>query len=801
MVADLRLALRGLAKNRSFTFAAVVTLALGIGASTAIFTIVYGVLLRPLPFAEPDRIVRLVDARSGGAPVFAGQPFTNVTHHAWTPVARTIGPIESYDAATFTVGLGEPARVRGAYVSGGFFQMLGITPQLGRLFQPGDGTPETSPSIVISDALWTEHFGRGEDAVGRTLTVDGRPHMVVGVAPSGFAFPGSQTRMWVVSGPVPPPKGGRIQVTGGALARLAPGATVEAAAIEGTQAARSVEWPMAADFFLGAGANEVRVQTLTAEMTGAIRPVLLLMAAAVGCLLLIGCANVANLVLSRGVARERELAVRVAMGAGRWRLIRQLLSESVLLAVAGGALGLGLATAAIAWLPYVAPAAFPRVDAIQVDWRVYAFALVVSLSAGIIAGLVPALRGATPELVPALREGSGASAGRKMTRVRSMFLASEAALAVMLLIAAMLLGRSLTRLMDTDPGFDRHNVLTTRIHLPRHANSDTFLEELLGRLRAVPGITAAGAANMMPLGESTAAHMFTPQVPGRAPTTVQGRAYWVTPGYAEAVGLRLRGGRLFDAGDLSSPLQSMLVNEEFVRTALGGVEPLGLQVPSMLSANTTAQIVGVVGDVLKEGPAATRQPEVYIPAPAHKYSIRGEINLVVRTSTDAAAHAATIRSLVRELRSDAALDPVVTMTEKMTTSVAQPRFAAIVLGAFAVAALTLAAIGLYGVLAYGVARRQRELGVRASLGATRTALIGMVVREGMTVMLAGAVVGIAGAAAVTRLMSAMLFEVEPLDTWSFAVALIVLAAVALFGCMLPAARAASVDPAIALRAD
>lgn len=802
MVADLRLAFRGLANHKSVALAAVITLALGVGASTAIFSIVYGVLLRPLPFSDAHRIVRLVDARPGGTPVFTGQPFTAVTYHAWTPVARTIGPIESYGPFTFTAGFDEPTRIRGAFISTGFFQMLGIAPQRGRFFQPDDGAPGTPPAVVLSDAIWAERFGRSDDAVGSTLTIDGRPHLIVGVTPREFGFPEQQTRIWVVTGPMPVPVNGRMQVTGGALARLAPGVTTAAAAVEGTQAARSVEWPKSADFFLGeGGANEVRVQTLVEEMTGKARPALLLMAAGVGCLLLIACANVANLLLSRGVARERELAVRIAMGAGRWRLTRQLFTEAMLLASTGGVLGFIVASTAVEWLPAVAPKEFPRLDAVQIDWRVFAFAVLVSSTVGIIAGLIPAIRAARPDLLPALRHGAGATAGTRMTRLRSVLLASEAALAVMLVVAAMLLGRSLARLLDVDPGFDRQNVLATRIHLPRGADSDPFLEELLARLRSVPGITAAGAGNMMPLGESAAAHMFTPQVPGRAPLTVRGRAYWVTPGYAEAVGLRLRRGRLFEASDLSAPLQSMMVNEEFVRTALGGVEPLGLQVPSMLTGNTTAQIVGIVSDVLKEGLAASPQPEVYIPAPAHKYSIRGEINLVVRTDGEGANYAASVRSLVRELRPDAAIDPVVAMSEKVSASVAEPRFAAVVLAGFALTAIILAGVGLYGVLAYVVARRQRELGVRSALGAPRATLIGMVVREGMAVALAGAVAGIAGAAAMTRLMRSLLFGVEPLDGWSFAAALIALTGVALIACSIPAARAASVDPAISLRTE
>jgi predicted permease len=807
MLRDIRLSVRTLARHKGFTLAALSTLTLAIGVTTTVFSIVDGVLLRPLPYSEPDRIVRLSEQRAGGTPVFSGQPFSNVTYHAWMPSARTIGPIASCDGYTFTVGFDEPVRVRGAWASPELFEILRIAPQIGRFFT-GDDVVQGAPGVVVlSDGLWAERFGRSADAIGRTLTLDGRPFLVVGVAPRGFAFPENATQLWVVARSLPPPRGGRdgrIQVTGGALARLAPGSTPADAAAEGTAAARGVEWPSATGFFLGQGGPvEIRVKTLADDLTEHVKPALLVFLAGVGCLMLMACANVAHLFLSRGVARERELAVRTALGASRFGLIRQALTESIIIATAGGVIGMAAALACVRLLPIITPERFPRLDAVHIGWRSVVFAAAVSLAAGVLSGLTPALRSGRTGLVGCLRESGGGTASRRTIAFRALLLASEAALAVMLVVAATLLGRSFARLLDVEPGFDRRQVLASRIHLsePGQAVSDAFLGELLARLRAMPDVMAAGAGNMMPMGESAAAHTFTPQIAGREPVTVRGRPYWVTPGYAEAVGLRLRAGRFFNESDLSRSVQSMLVNEEFVHLALPGVEPIGLQVPSMMTGGVTAEIVGVVANVLKDGLASIPQPEIYIPAPAHKYSIRGEINLVVRTSGDPLAHAATVRQLVRQLRPDAAIDRMTTLEREVSTSVAQSRFAALVVTSFAVLAVMLAAIGLYGMLSYMVASRRRELGIRVALGASRATLIGMVLREGVGVTAAGVAAGLLGAAVSTRFLRALLFRVEPLDAYSFATAAIVLICVAIVACSIPGGRAASIDPATALRTE
>ena len=602
--------------------------------------------------------------------------------------------------------------------------------------------------------------------------------------------------------------GGGVRVEGTrAIARFAPGATTERAAAEATALARTVARPMAAEMLFGKGGPvEVRVRTLSDQMTVRVRPALLVLLVAVGVLLLIACANVANLFLSRGVSRERDLAVRVALGAGRGRLIRQLLTESVVISVVGGALGVALAWTLVRVLPVAAPDNFPRLDSVELDWRALAVAFAIAVVAGLISGLVPALRGTRPNLLPALREGVGASSSRTTATIRRVLLGAEASLAVMLLIAAALLGRSFVRLVQTDAGYDASGVLTARIYLPGasrgQAQSDAFIAELLPRVRALPGVSAAGVSNMAPLGASTYMAAFTLPVPGRDPVTARALSYVVTPGYAEALRLRLRAGRLFEASDEASGVQALIVNEQFIKTFLQGVEPIGFRFNgSVVTSNyQSAEIVGVVADVLKDSFNQQPQAEVYVVA-SHGAAIRREINLVLRGAASPLAYAEPVRRIVAELRPDVAIDSVTPLADQVADSVAQPRFAATVLLAFAGIALLLAAVGLYGVLSYTVLRRQRDIGVRTALGATRTRIVAMIVREGMAVALCGLVIGVVAAAGLTGLMRSLLVGIEPLDTVSFAAAPAALVVVALAACALPALRAAGTDPALALRRD
>lgn len=809
MLNDIRLAFRAMRADKSFTLAALLTLALGIGATTAIFSVVYGVLVRPLPFPDPDRLVQLSEVVPGGTPALPGQHWiSNLSVHAWDPHRRTIGRMATFSTGSATVGVDPPRQTPGGSVAPHFFDVLGVQPVMGRFFVPEDAAPGAAPVVVVSRELWTEILGGDPRIIGRTLVIDERPHEIVGVAPAGLGVPLRETRFWTPLNVAPllAANGRDTRVEGSrAIARLVPGVTPEQAAAEGTALARGVSRPRAADLLFGTGGPvEIRVRTLRDQMTEQVRPALLVLLVGVALLMLIACANVANLFLSRGVSRERDFAVRVALGAARGRLVREALTDSLVMAAIGGLLGMALAWALVGALPAAAPDDFPRLDAVQLDWRALTFAVVASMAAGVLSGLAPALRGSRSSLLPALREGIGASSSRRTRLVRRGLLVAQASLAVMLLVGAALLGRSFTRLVQTDPGFDAAHVLSARIYLPGasrgQAQADAFLAELLARVRALPGVTAAGAGNMAPLGASTYMAGFTLPVPGRDAVTGRALSYVVTPGYAETLALRLRAGRTFEARDETSGVQPWVVNDQFVATFLQGVEPIGFRFPGSVVTSTpaSAEIVGVVGNVLKDGLDQPPQAEVYV-LPALGATIRREVYLVLRSQGDPIAHADAVRRIVAEIRGDAAVDRVEPLQAQMADSVAQPRFAASVLLAFAVLALGLAAVGLYGVLSYMVARRQREIGVRGALGATRANIVALVVREGMAVAVAGLAVGLVSAAALTRLMQAALYGVQPLDPVSFVAAPAVLIVVALVACTIPARRAAAIDPAHALR--
>jgi predicted permease len=550
------------------------------------------------------------------------------------------------------------------------------------------------------------------------------------------------------------------------------------------------------------GPVEMRVRGIVDELTAAIRPALVVLAGAVIALLLIACANVANLFLSRGVGREREIAVRVALGASRNQLLRQLLGESLVVSAAGGIVGIVVAWMLLRLVPLVAPGSVPRLSEVRLDALVLTFAVAITLAAGVLSGLIPALRGARSDPLPSLREGAGASSSARTIRLRKALLAAEAAVAVVLLVGSMLLARSFVRLLQVDPGYDADHVLTARIYLPTGGQADpvAFLGDLLPHVRALPGVVAAGAANMAPLGGSTSVAGFTLPRSGRDPVTARGLAYWCTPGYAESLRLRLRQGRLLRESDLTSPIQAMVVNEEFVRIFLSDVNPIALQFPSILTRDAMAEIVGVVGNVLKDGLDATPQPEVYVGF-SHTYSVRNEINLVLRAEGNPLDLVASIRQAVRDVRPDAAIDAMATLNSQISASVAPPRFAAAVVAGFAALAVLFSAIGLYSVLAYTVSRRTREIGVRTALGASRLQVVGMVCREGLAVAILGLALGLGGAAIGARFMRSLLFGVEPLDTISFVAGPAILLAVASIACLVPAQRAAATDPAVALKTD
>ena len=808
---DVRQALRAMARQRGFTVAALVSLALGIGANTALFSVTYGVLLRPLPYADTDRLVRLSEHHPGAnAPVRT--LLSKLTFHAWSDSApRTLDGLAAYRGGTLLETSGrEAARIAGVAVSPSLFALVGARPAAGRLLLPEDAAPGAEAVVVLSDSLWRERFGGEASAIGRSLTLDGRPRTIVGVAPAEFYFPSREARLWT---PLSVPRGSAdparqsIEVFS-ALGRLRPGATVAQASAEGTGAARSVTRPPLAETIFGEGGPvEVRAEILLDAITAQVRPALLVLMGGVGCVLLICCANVANLLLSRGVARQRELAVRAAIGASSGRLARQLVTESLLLSGVGGALGLALAAALLRALPTLAPANLPRLADVRMDARVLAFAALASLSAGLLAGLLPALRSARIELLPALRDGVGASAGSRTLRLGGGLMVAEATLAVVLLVGASLLARSFFRLVAVDPGYDAANVLLARAYLPgtnrAPERTRAFVDAVLERLRATPGVEAAGAGNMAPFVGMTALTQFTLPEPGPGGERVLARAvtYAVTPGYAEALSLRLRQGRLLQSADRASGIRNMLVNEEFARSYLNDARPIvGQRYQGLYGATgVTSEIVGVVGNVLKNGLDAKPQSEIYL-LPGQGYSLPSELSIAIRARGDPMKLAPALRAQVAQLEPMAVLD-VATLESRVSASVGQPRFAASLLAALAILALALAAIGLYGVLSYNVSQRRRELGVRAALGASRGDILGLVLRQGLAVTGLGLLLGVALAATLTRMLEGLLFGVTPFDAVSFSAAPAFLFAVAVAACFLPAWRAAAVDPAEALRCE
>ncbi len=823
LLRDVRYAFTMMRRNKGFAPAGLRTFGLGIGATTAVFSVVYGVLLRLLPHAERSRIVRLSEEHAGANSPLLAPMLSNLTYYAWSAVPRTVDQFAAYRYSAYTVTRdGQSMRLDGADVTPSLFSMLGETPAIGRFFRDGEGagsdmegTARAPGVAVLSDRCWRERFDADPSIVGRGIVIDGQPVTIVGVARRGLAFPTRDALLWMPLAVLRPVanqvagRPGRMSVVY-ALARLKPGVTTEQAEAEGTAAARSTVRPMAANLLFGIGGPPVvHVRGMVDEMTSSVRPALLVLAAGVVCVLLIACANVTNLFLSRGIARQRELTVRAAIGASRGRLARQLLTESLVLTGIGGTLGLGLAGALVTIAPSVAASNFPRLDAVRIDGRAIGFTAAATLFAAILSGLAPALRGARVNLNESLHGGEGGSAGglrgTRAQQLRNGLLVLESAFAVLLLVGAVLLARSFTKLTHVDAGYTPERVLATQIYVPGGDADDQgprmqlLVNTLLDRLRATPGVRAAGAGNMMPLDGSTQIAGFPApwMPPGAEPRNARALQYLVSPGYQEALGLRLREGRLLADADVSSGTRAWVVNEEFARLYLPA-RPLGYRFEQGFpSGPVPIEIVGVVANVLKDGNDRKPQPEIYrIVRDGGR--IFGRFELVISTDGAPSSLAPSVRAMVREAAPTAAVETV-PLSQRLAESVDQPRFAVTVLIAFAMLAVALASVGLYGVLSYGVAQRRRELGVRAALGASPRDLIALVVREGLLVSSLGLAAGLAAAAALTRFMQAALFGIEPLDAVSFASAPIVLLLVAAAACLLPAARAAATDPAEALR--
>jgi len=801
---DIRYGLRTLLKARGFTAAAVLALALGIGINTAIFSIVNGILLRPLPYADPSRLVSLAEVNPAEGP--DPYPVSAPNYADWAGQARSFEGLAAYRAgssASFSLASGGgPEWVQGVGVSAGLFPVLGVNPSLGRFFQPDEDAPGSNTVVILSHGLWQRRFGADPDIVGKALTLSGKSYSVVGVMPAGFEFPvqPSKAELWV---PLALGKDDLAEEMRGmhklsVVGRLRPGADLEGARAEmNTVSARlQQQYP---ETNTGKSAHVV---SLHEHVVGNIRTPLLLLLGAVGCVLLIACANVANLLLARATVRQKEVALRTALGASRLRVVRQLLTESAVLALLGGALGLLFAALATELLVAVSPADIPRLGAVGIDARVLAFTLAVSLLTGVVFGLAPAVQSSKADLNEMLKEGGGkGSAGGGRGRVRSALVVSEVALALLLLIGAGLLIKSFMLLQQSDPGFDGRNVLTVRVPLPESKYSEppkarAFYQSLLERVKALPEVQHAAVTTSIPLtGWNT---VFGFEIPGRpAPPpgkTLEAEFIAVSPEYHQAMGIRLLRGRHFSDHDRKEAPGVVIVNEAMARRHWPGEDALGQQIRIGPAAR---QIVGVVADVKQEGLAAEATEQMY--APVNQVPSPPSKTLVVRSSSDPTGLVAAIRRAVLEVDPEQPTTNVRTMEQVTAQSIAQPRLYMTLLGVFGAVALLLAAIGIYSVLAYSVTQRTRELGIRMALGARPLEIVRLVVSQGMLLTGAGIALGLAAAYLLSRTLSSLVYGISPTDATIFAAVPAALGAVALVACYIPARRATRISPVTALR--
>jgi predicted permease len=799
---DARIGLRLLRRQPGFAAAAVLTLALGIGANTAVFSAIHAVLLEPLPYAESERLVRV------GQPGIFGLArgpaiITNETYYAWRETTRTLEGLAAYAPRAFTLaGRGEARRVQGAAVSASLFTLLGARPALGRLFGPSDDRPPGARVAIVGHALWQSVFGGDRDILGRLVTLDGQPHAVVGVMPPGFYFPDRDAQIWtplVVPEPSRSAHERSVSVFP-ALARLRPGVSLEQARAEGEAIVRRVvadrRGPRTP---LDAAASALRVERLKDALVRDIRPALLVIAGAVGLLMVVATANLAGLVLARGVGRQREVAVRTAVGASPWRLARQLLVENLVLAGAAGIVGVALAWWLVRLVAAFAPQGIPRLDAMAIDWPVLAFATVVAVATGLLVGLAPALHAMRPDVARAIAGGDAEAPLLRAGRTRVVLAVGQIAAALVLLVGAGLLVKSFVTLVRIDPGYDPTNVLTARLAFahPRYAAGATaFLDTLLERLQHRPEVEAVAAANLLPLapGNMVVSFSLPDREPDEGPATAAVRV--VTPGYLRAAGLRLVEGRWLAESDRAGSQPVMVVNQTFVRTYGRGERLVGRRLPIFREPR---EIVGVVGDVRHAGLDAEPQPEIYVTYAQGDPRLPPSAFIVIRARRDPLVLVPVLRETVRALDPELPLENVATMEARLEASVARPRFYAALVGGLAALALLVACTGVYGVLSQMTAQRRREFGIRAALGADRGDLLRLVLARGLAAVAAGVVVGLPAAALASRVLRDLLFGVEPGDPVVYAGVALLVAAAGLAACYLPARRAAGVAPAEVLR--
>jgi putative ABC transport system permease protein len=800
LLQDLRYGVRMLLKNPGFTVVAVLALALGIGANTAIFSVVNAVLLRPLPFADADRLIWITAVNPA-----QGITDSNVSppdFADWKNQNQLFEDIAAFvTGGAILSGSAEPERVPAADVTASFFSVLGVNPALGRNFLAEEDRPGGESVVIISHGLWQRRFGADPNIVGNKINVSGQSYTVVGVMPAGFQFM-VPIDLWV---PLALDAGAErrdnryLQV----FARLKPGVRLEQA-----QSQMNTVTQRLSQSYVETNANwGTRLTRLHELMVADVRPALLLLLGAVGFVLLITCANVANLLLARAAARQKEMAVRAALGASRLRVVRQLLTESLLLSIVGGILGLLLSIWLTDFLVSISPANSPRLDEVGLDGRVLAFTLGVTCLIGLLFGLAPAWASTRVNLNEALKEGGRSfSEGWRRNHLRKLLVVSEVALSLMLLVGAGLLIKSFVLLRETNPGFDAHQVLTMRVGLPSAKYKEgrqkaEFFQRLTENISALPGVESAGAVLSLPLGGSnfSVGRSFIPE--GRPLTpeeSINGMYVVTTPGYFRTMKIPLIAGRQFTEQDKGDAPQVVIVSETLARRYFPGESAIGKRIKIWRDEDFPREIVGVVGDTKTGALNDALGPQMYVPHAQD--SSWGGMSLVVRTtSTTPAALASAVRGAVLALDKDQPVFNIKTMEDIVAASFADRRISMLLFSGFAGLALLLAALGVYGVISYSIAQRTHEIGLRMALGAQRRDVLILVLRQGMSLVLVGVCIGLVSAFALTRVMASLLYEVSATDPVTFAGVALLLSAVALLACLIPARRAMRVDPMVALR--
>jgi putative ABC transport system permease protein len=783
-----------LLKKPGFTVVAVLTLALGIGANTAIFSVVNAILLRPLPFNNSDRLVSITGTSAKGSRTWISYPnFLDYREKNHVLDEMSVLVPQSVNLT----GIETPDRVRGGFVSASFFKVVDVKPAAGRMFLPGEDLPGAERVAVLNHNVWKNRFGSDPNIIGKSLVLNGNPFTVVGIMPESFLFPIDEIEVWIPAQYYPNFTMVRSNDSYFAIGRMKEGVTLSQAQAELSALAESLAKTYPQD-------NEgmgIKLDKLQEFIVTEIRPALLVLLAAVGFILLIACANIANLLLARGAARQKEVAVRAALGAGRARLVRQLLTETVSLGIIGGILGLLIALWGIEILLSLNPNNLPGGFKIDVDLRVLGFTLAISVVTGILFGLVPAIQLSKPDLLRILKDGTrGNSDGSG--RLRGLFIVSQVALSLVLLIGAGLLVKSFYRLLNVDPGFNPENLLTMEYRLPQNRYSKEeqqweFHRRAVERIREVPGVKSAALVRGLPFSGNGGSTTFVlPDRPlpekGEEPKALLNTA---TPGYFETIGIPLLKGRDFNEQDSSKTTPVVIINKTMAKQYWPDEDPIGKQV-QILAVKITATIIGVVGDAKQFGLSEELSPQVYA-----SYNQNPGIfaTIVVRTAVEPMSLSEAVKKAVWSVDKDQPMWKIRTVEYLLERNVASDRFVMTLMAAFAFLALLLTAIGIYGVLSYSVSQRTQEIGIRMALGALQKDVLRMILGQAAKLTLIGLVIGIVGAFGLTRLMSSLLYGVSPTDPIVFAGIAILLFAVAMLACYLPARRATRVDPMIALR--